>query len=378
MEESAAIFPFQKICMDYYQLKGSHYIAQADRYSGCFSVAKVKSTSFSELEGILCDWFVWHGVPDSITTDGGPPCNGEDSKRFCNKWKIYHRLSCAGYPEINGRAEMDAKTAKRLLENNADSKGSLNTDGVVKLCSSTRILLYAAAMRAWRTVFGRPVQDSLPMVPQEGWRRINDGREIGMARLKVDRKETYDMNKSDMEPLNNGDVVIIQNMTGPHPTKWMPTGTVIESTGHRQYRVKVDGSRRLLLRNRKNLKKINPIMESKRLKSRVIMPSQELLPQQPVQKMHQPVATMPTSLSPPTTLQPSPTQTAGETARSPQRKDHREDTMSPLQTPHREAPSGVARRVSFQESPVATSPQCADGEAEVPVQPVPSPRQDPG
>ena len=128
-------------------------------------------------------------------------------------------------------------------------------------------------------VFGRPVQDSLPMVPQEGWRRINDGREIGMARLKVDRKETYDMNKSDMEPLNNGDVVIIQNMTGPHHTKWMPTGTVIESTGHRQYRVKVDGSSRLLLRNRKNLKKIKPIMESKTLKSRVIMPSQELLPQ---------------------------------------------------------------------------------------------------
>ena len=151
MEEPAATFPFEKVCMDYYQLKGSHYITQADRYSGCFSVAKVKSTSFSELEGILRDWFVWHGVPDSITMDGGPPCNGEDSKRFCNKWKIYHRLSSAGYPQINGRAEMDVKTAKRLLENNTDSEGSLNTDGVVKLCSSTRILLYAAALRARRT-----------------------------------------------------------------------------------------------------------------------------------------------------------------------------------------------------------------------------------
>ena len=102
-------------------------------------------------------------------------------------------------------------------------------------------------------VFGRPVQDILPMVPQEGWRRINDCREIAMARLKVDRKETYVMNKSVMEPLNNGDVIIIRNMMGPHHTKWMRMGTVIESTGHRQYRVKVDGSSRLLLCNRKNL-----------------------------------------------------------------------------------------------------------------------------
>ena len=262
LEEPAATFPFEKIVMDYFEQRGNHYLAQADRYSGWLSVAKVTNTSFTELSRIMREHFVWHGVPESISTDGGPPFNGEEFRQFCKKWHIRHRKSSAGYPESNGRAELAVKSAKRLLEKNTSGDGSLNTDGVVRaMLQYKNTPLRGINESPAEIVFGRPIQDNLPQVPQEGWKRINDGREIGMARVKIDKKETYDLGKRNMEPLENGDVVIIQNMTGPHPKKWMRTGTVIENLGNRQYSVRVDGSRRLILRNRKNLKRIKPIQE---------------------------------------------------------------------------------------------------------------------
>ena len=75
----------------------------------------------------------------------------------------------------------------------------------------------------------------------------------------MERKENYDADKKNMLPLEEGDIVQVQNMTGAKPNRWDKTGMVVEKMGNRQYHVKMDGSRRVLLRNRKNLKKITPL-----------------------------------------------------------------------------------------------------------------------
>ena len=53
-----------------------------------------------------------------------------------------------------------------------------------------------------------------------------------------------------------GHEVSIQNLVGNHPTKWNRTGLVTEVLGNDQYNVRVDGSGRITLRNRKHLKPI--------------------------------------------------------------------------------------------------------------------------
>ena len=63
-------------------------------------------------------------------------------------------------------------------------------------------------------------------------------------------------------PLSIGERVFLQNQQGNHPTKWDRSGTVMESTGHDQYRVKVDGSGRLTLRNRRFLLAYTPVIPS--------------------------------------------------------------------------------------------------------------------
>ena len=53
-----------------------------------------------------------------------------------------------------------------------------------------------------------------------------------------------------LRPLAVGERVCLQNLQGTNPTKWDRSGVVVETPGHDQYRVKVDGSSRLTLRNR--------------------------------------------------------------------------------------------------------------------------------
>ena len=58
--------------------------------------------------------------------------------------------------------------------------------------------------------------------------------------------------------LSVGDFVRIQNQVGPHPLKWDKTGVVIEVKQFDQYIIKIDGSNRVTLRNRKFLRKYQP------------------------------------------------------------------------------------------------------------------------
>ena len=61
-----------------------------------------------------------------------------------------------------------------------------------------------------------------------------------------------------LPPLVIGNCVRMQNMVGPHPTKWDRTGVVVEVRQFDQYVVRVDGSGRVTLRNRKYLRLYTP------------------------------------------------------------------------------------------------------------------------
>ena len=41
--------------------------------------------------------------------------------------------------------------------------------------------------------------------------------------------------------LSVGDVVLVQNQTGPKANKWEQSGVVVEYQGYDQYRIKMDG-----------------------------------------------------------------------------------------------------------------------------------------
>ena len=64
-------------------------------------------------------------------------------------------------------------------------------------------------------------------------------------------------------PLAIGTVVSVQNQRGPNKTKWDNSGVIMECLPHSQYKVKLDGTGHVILRNRVALRRIVPYVVSK-------------------------------------------------------------------------------------------------------------------
>ena len=79
-----------------------------------------------------------------------------------------------------------------------------------------------------------------------------------MAKKHLRRAEQLSEHTKQLKPLTVGDTVMVQNQHGPKANKWDKTGIVIEAKEHDQYLIRMDGSGRPTLRNRKFLRKVIP------------------------------------------------------------------------------------------------------------------------
>ena len=71
-------------------------------------------------------------------------------------------------------------------------------------------------------------------------------------------REKWSEHTRELKPLDVGDHVYVQNVVGNNPRKWERTGIVVEALPFRQYNIKLDGSGRITLRNRRHLRKFTP------------------------------------------------------------------------------------------------------------------------
>ena len=164
--------PFQMICSDYFKLGAYWYLVTVDRLSGWSEVAQIKAHSgSSEAKGLcqaLRQLFTTFGVPEEISSDGGPEFIAGESKDFYRRWGVNHRISSAYHPQSNGRAELAVKITKRLLENNTGPNGELNTDKVVcALLTTTKKHTRQdrdCGLSPAEILFWRSLRDGLPLL----------------------------------------------------------------------------------------------------------------------------------------------------------------------------------------------------------------------
>ena len=65
---------------------GQYYLhILIDQYSKYPEVDVIKSTSFSKLRPILDRIFAIHGIPETLSTDNGPPYPGDDMKKYAGR-----------------------------------------------------------------------------------------------------------------------------------------------------------------------------------------------------------------------------------------------------------------------------------------------------
>ena len=199
------------------------------------------------------------GVPTEISADGGPPFNSIAYKTLLRKWDVKSRQSSAHYAQSNGRAEAAVKSAKRILRENINPvTGELNTESAVRAILSHRNTpAQETGISPAMALYGHPLRDHLPTPKKlrQEWLKIKEDRERALAKRHINKVRS---GKS-IAPLTPGDTVQVQNQSGNRSKKWGRTGTIMEKLPNRQYRVMMDGSRNVSLRNSRFLRKIHPV-----------------------------------------------------------------------------------------------------------------------
>ena len=109
----------------------------------------------------LRETFVTFGVPEELTTDGGPQFTAGKTQNFLNSWGVRHRLTSVANPHANCRAELAVKSVKRMLMDNTSPNGSLDADKFQRA-----MLIYRNSVDPETksspalVIFGRPIRDS--------------------------------------------------------------------------------------------------------------------------------------------------------------------------------------------------------------------------
>ena len=110
-------FPYQHICSDYFHLHGHNFAVVVDRFSNWFNIHEGKGEA-AGLVTIPTKLFQDIGVPDTITSDGGPEFKSENLKALLQQYGVHHRLTSVGFAHANTRVKLAVKSAKRLLREN--------------------------------------------------------------------------------------------------------------------------------------------------------------------------------------------------------------------------------------------------------------------
>ena len=101
---------------------------------------------------------------------------------------------------------------------------------------------------------------------------LQEDREKALRKRALLNTEKLDIHTRQLAPLHVQDVVQVQNQLGFKASRWDVTGVIVEVKPHDQYMVKVHGSGRLTLRNRRFLKKISPYCQDTKRPDVLIQP----------------------------------------------------------------------------------------------------------
>ena len=266
--------PFEMIYADFFELQGNHYLIVGDRLSGWTEVVKVKPGTAKAGSKGLCQalrkMFVSFGVPKELSSDGGPEFSAVLTEQFLRTWGVRHRISSSYFPQSNGRAEVAVRSTKRLLEDNVETDGGLDSDRFVRALLQLRNTPAPdCRLSPAQVLFGRQLNDAMPVLDKSftifenkqihgEWHELWAKKEDAIRSRLVKSCEALEKGSKDLIPLEVGDHVFVQNQGSnlKNQKKWDREGTILKKGEHDQYLVKVRGTGRLTLRNRRFLRRI--------------------------------------------------------------------------------------------------------------------------
>ena len=134
-----------------------------------------------------------------------------------------HRLSSAGYPQSNGRAELAVKSANRITQENTVN-GTLDNDKTTQSSAQSSLLNHPCNyhLRKQWVISAKQPEDLLS---------VRNDKIIS----------NFDKSAHELAPLKTGQTVTIQNQSCNNYKHWVHTGQVVKVLPFHQYRVKMNG-----------------------------------------------------------------------------------------------------------------------------------------
>ena len=129
--------PWQKLGMDFFNLKGKCYILICDYFSKFPFMFSCK-TSWGSLKDRLIDLFSNEGFPKEIISDNGSPFNSQEFADYLSSHGVKHTTSSPHYPQSNGFIERHIQTVKNLLYKAMDA-GTRSFQEVLSELRATKI-----------------------------------------------------------------------------------------------------------------------------------------------------------------------------------------------------------------------------------------------
>lgn len=209
--------------------------------------------------------FITYSIPYELSSDGGPEYIAKSTDDFLKSWGVRHRISSVAFPHSNCRAKVGVK---RMIVGNTGPNGELDTNAFQRAMliyrnTSDPETDFSPAM----CIFGQLTRSTIPILPGKyqphpTWQDTLQKREEAFRIRHFKIAERLLLGTRLIAPLRFREHICIQNQVGPNPRKWDKTGVVIKVKQHNQYMVRVDGSGRVTLHNRKLLRKFVPVITS--------------------------------------------------------------------------------------------------------------------
>ena len=93
---------------------------------------------------------------------------------------------------------------------------------------------------------------------QEKWIMSQKSREKAVASHQANSKRDLTEHTVLLPPLKVDYIILVQNQTSRNKLTWDSSGVVIQVLLFDQYQIRIDGSQKITLRNRKNIRWIVP------------------------------------------------------------------------------------------------------------------------
>ena len=170
---------WQKVGSDLFELKDGKYLLVVDYYSRLVEIAKLTSTTLTNVITHLKSVFACHGIPQVLISDNGPQYSAGAFEKYAKEYGFQHQTSSPKYPQANGVAERAVKTVEQLLK---------------KSGIAYRDTLLENRYRPAKLLMGRRLRTNLPIKPSQLKPKLLDSEEVKTKerRIKECTKKNFD------------------------------------------------------------------------------------------------------------------------------------------------------------------------------------------